>query len=154
AAVDAELVLDADDVDEGHVQEVGRLPVRVENVLRDLELDLVGVGVLVDPIVHRDDVDLGRTGLRDRVREIRAERRETAAARRIAAEQRDAGRSFVAIGAQWARGGACLSNAHWCILPFVTSYARERRPTEDSSAGRPRGPRYRPRSAGRCVSNP
>ena len=90
AAEDAVLVLEADDVGVGEIEEIGRPQVRVELLFLDLEPDFRRVVVTLGNVVDRHDEAI-RAGILggDRRAEVVGEGRDAALSRQVIADERD-----------------------------------------------------------------
>ena len=90
AAVNAVLVLEADDVGVAEVEKVGRAAIRVEVLLCELETHLRRVLVALGHVVDRDDAAVDRRILsRDSAAQIGGEGGDAALARQVVADETD-----------------------------------------------------------------
>ena len=117
AAVDPVLVLEADDVGVGEVQEVGRPEVALQVLLVDLEPDLRRVVVPLGAVVDRDDEALGvREVARHRGVHVVGEGGDPALPGQVVADEGDLAdadqRDSPSIG------GQSESNTWLSVLPF------------------------------------
>ncbi len=91
--VDAELVLDADDVDLVDVEEVGGELIVAHAAVADLEAHLVGVAIAFRPVGHGHGEAIAPRSLgRDRAQEVSRERRDAAPTRHVIPDDRDGAR--------------------------------------------------------------